>query len=83
LFWNCNESCIDDLTATGLETLSSEVCLKHFKELLDHSSLAQPLYAEAECSGTGYDVQQAKSNRHLKGASVFDLKFKLLVTEKE
>jgi hypothetical protein len=40
---NRNESRISDLTTTDLETLGAQVCIKHLKEFLDYSRLAQSL----------------------------------------
>ena len=72
-----DKSRIDDLTATGLETLGAEVSLKHLEELLDHSGLAQPLPEEGDCGGIWNAVHHTEPDNFLKGAPVVHLEFKL------
>ena len=60
-----------------------EVCLKHLKELLDNSRLAQSLSEEGDCGGIWNVVHHAKPDKLLKGASVIHLEFKLVIAEIE
>ena len=83
MFRNRDKSRIDDLAAAGLETLGAEVCLKHLKELLDNSRLAQSLSEEGDCGGIWNVVHHAKPDKLLKGASVIHLEFKLVIAEVE
>ena len=83
LLGNRDKSRIDDLTTTGLETLGAEVSLKHLEELLDHSSLAQPLPEEGDCGGIWNPVHHTKPDKLLKGASVVHLEFKLFIAQVE
>ena len=83
LLGNRDESRVNDLTTTGLETLGAEVSLKHLEELLDHSSLAQPLPEEGDCGGIWNAVHHAKPDKLLKRASVIHLEFKLVIAEVE
>jgi len=78
---NRDESRANDLTTTGLEALRAQVCLKHLKEFLDNSRLAQALSEEGDCGGIWYIIHHAKPDKLLKGASVIHLEFKLVIAE--
>ena len=73
-----DESRVNDLTTTGLETLRAQVFLKHLKEFLDNSRLAQSLSEEGDCGGIWNAVHHAKPDKLLKRASVIHLEFKLV-----
>ena len=80
---NRDKSRIDVLTTTGLETLGTEVSLKHLKELFDHSRLAQPLPEEGNYSGISNAIHHTKPDKFLKRASVIHLEFKLFIAQIE
>lgn len=46
-----DESGVDDLPTTGLETLTMQVGLKQLEELLDHASLPKALSKGGDCGG--------------------------------
>ena len=75
-----DESRINDLTTTGLETLRAQVCLKHLKEFLDNSRLAQSLSEEGDCGGIWYIIHHSRTNKLLEGATVIYLEFELFIT---
>jgi hypothetical protein len=81
LLGNRDESRVNDLTTTGLETLRAKVCLKHLKEFLDNSRLAQTLSEEGDCGGIWNAIHHAKPDKLLKGASVIHLEFELVIAE--
>ena len=62
----------------GLKPLFSQVCLKHLKELLDNSCLAQSLSEEGDCGGIWNAVHHTKPDKFLKGASVVLLDFRFI-----
>ena len=66
-----------------METLGPQVCLKHLKEFLDNSCLAQALSEEGDCGGIWNAVHHAKTDRLLKRTSVVHLEFKLVIAEVE
>ena len=63
--------------------LRAQVFLKHLKEFLDNSRLAQSLSEEGDCGGIWNVVHHAKPDKLLKGASVIHLEFKLVNAEVE
>jgi hypothetical protein len=78
-----DESRVNDLTTTGLETLRAQVSLKHLKEFLDNSHPAQSFSEEGDCGGIWNVVHHTKPDKLLKGASVIHLVFKLVIIEDE
>ena len=66
LLGNRDKSRNDDLVTTCLEILGPEVSLKHLEELLDHSSIAQPLPEEVDCVGIWNPVHYTKPDKLLK-----------------
>ena len=66
-----------------LESLGAEASLKHLEELIEHSRLAQPLPEECDCSVIWNAVHHTKPYKFLKGASIIDLEFKLVIIEFE
>jgi hypothetical protein len=76
---NWDESCVDDLPAAGLEALGAEVCLKHLQELFNQSRFTQSLPKEGNCSCIWNGMHDTKTNKHLEGAPIIHLEFKLLI----
>jgi len=66
-----------------METLGAEASLKHLEELIDHCRLAQPLSEEGDCGGIWNAVHQTKPDKFLKGTSVINLEFMLVITKIE
>ena len=78
-----DESRVNDLTTTSLETLRAQIRLKHLEEFLDNSRLAQSFSEEGDCGGIWNVVHHAKPDKLLKGASVIHLEFELVIAEVE
>ena len=83
LLGNRDESRVNNLTTTGLETLGAQVCLKHLKEFVNNPRIAQSLSEEGDCGGIWNAVHHAKPDKLLKGASVVHLEFEFVIAEVE
>jgi hypothetical protein len=81
LLRNRTESHLDNLIATGVETLGSEVFLKQLEERFDQFRPAQSLPEETEYYCIKDAVHYAKPDNLVKRAPVVYPKFKFFITE--
>lgn len=66
LFGNRDQCGINDLPATGLQSLGAQVLLKLFKKLTDDTRLAEPFSEESNGGGIGNGVHHSQTDKLLK-----------------